>query len=138
MTRISPWRIIWDVGGTPATLLDYGDEMDTEIRLDGQQLTDVGALDFALAGLPVARGNLKRRLEFSRRLPHTTAAASWQAVLAAVRSAPWGVKKTLTVQPQGGTVRSFTAALLACQHKPDTLDGIIESAHSYAFRIVSI
>jgi hypothetical protein len=138
MIRISPWRVIWDVGGTPATLLDYGDDMDQEIRLDGRQLTDVGAMDFATGGLPVARKNLKRQLEFSRRLPHPSAAASWQAVLDAVRTSPWGVKAVLTVQPLGGTVSSFRAALLSCRHKPDTLDGIIESVHSYAFRIVRL
>jgi hypothetical protein len=138
MIRISPWRIIWDAGGTPVTLLDYGDDMDGEIRLDGVQLVDVGRMDFAQGGLPVARGNRKRRIEFSRRVPHSTAVASWQATLNAVRTAPWGVKKTLTVTPQGGTARSFTAALLSCRHKPDTLDGMIESFHSYAFRIVSI
>jgi hypothetical protein len=137
--RESAWEIIWDAAGaSPATLLTYGDLMDAEIRLDGQQLVASGKPDFAPGAIPASRGNARRRLEFSRRVAHATAAASWQAALDALRAAPWGTKATLTIQPSGGALRSYTAALLSCRHRPDHADGLIESVHDYAFRVTPV
>jgi len=136
MIRLSNWRIVWDAGGTsPRVLLDFGDPMDAEIQLPRDQVTDVGRPDFSLSGIPISRGNRKRRIEFSRRDEHANGVAAWQAVFNALRTDPWAIKATLSIQPEGGTARLYDAALLSASHHPTTEDGAVESVHSYAFRI---
>ena len=136
MLRESSWEIIWDAAGdSPAVLLTHEDLMDAEIRLPTTQLTGVGKPDFSPTGLPKGFGNKKRRLEFSRRIPQPSAAAAFQAALDGVRLAPWGIKAVLTIQPRGGAVRSYTAALLSCAHRPDNLDGICEVLQNWSFRV---
>jgi len=136
MIRLSNWRIVWDAGGTvPRVLLDFGDSMDAEIQIPREMVTDIGRPDFALSGIPISRGNRKRRVEFSRRDEHATGVAAWQAVFNALRSDPWGKKSALSIQPEGGTARLYDAALLSASHRPTTEDGVVESVHSYAFRI---
>lgn len=136
MIRDSPWEIIWSVAGSaPVTLLTYGEAMDSEIRVNGQQLTAVGKSDFARSAVPISRGNVKRRLEFSRRTPHATAAAAWQAAMDALKLAPWGIKGTLSIQPAGGSARLYPAALLSVAARPDSIDGLTEHVESWAWRI---
>lgn len=137
--RASDWKITWDPAGvSPLVLLDYDDLMDSEIRLPREQLSAVGKSDFALRVTPLARQNVKARLEFSRRLEHATAAASWEASLAALAAVPWGQKGVLRVQPRGGAARDYTAAVLSSNHRPSYQDGIIESVHGYALRVVPL
>lgn len=134
--RESTWQITWDPEGvSPAVLLEFSDLMDSEIRLPREQLVGVGRPDFSLRARLVSRRNTKGRLEFSRRIEHATAAASWQTALAKLAAAPWNAKGTLGVHPQGGAVRLYTAALLSTRHRPSYQDGIIESVHEYAFRV---
>lgn len=135
--RESDWRITWDPAGeSPLVLLDFSDLMDSEIRMPRTQIAATGKSDFSLQAVPVARKNMRRRLEFSRRLPHVTAAASWSAALLALSALPWGKKGVLGIQPRGGDTRYFTAAVLSSQHRPVLEDGLIESAHHHAFRVI--
>ena len=97
-----------------------------------------GKPDFALRARVVSRGNRRGRLEFSRRDTHATAAASWAAALAGLAAAPWSAKGTLGIQPRGGARRDYTAALLSSTHRPSHEDGVLESVHSYAFRVSPI
>lgn len=139
MIRESSWEIIWSVAGAdPVTLLTYGDAMDAEIRLSGQQLAGTGRSDFARSAVPISRGNAKRRLEFSRRTPHATAALAWQAAMATVKLAPWGLKGMLSIQPAGGTARLYQAALLSVAARPDSLDGLTEHVESWAWRLLPL
>lgn len=135
--RESDWRIVWDpAGASPLVLLDFGDLMDSEIRLPRQQLAATGKPDFALRARVVSRGNRRGRLEFTRRLPHATAAASWTAALDALAALPWGLKGDLTIQPRGGTARDYVAAVLSSRHRAAADDGIIESVHDCVFRVI--
>ena len=133
--RLSDWQITWNPATTAKVILDYGDLMDTEIRLGGQQLGAVGNSDFALSGTPISRKNAKRRLDFTRRLPQATPVLSWAAAIGAVRTAPWGITVELTIQPRGGVAKSFSAALLSLVARPDHLDGLVESVENWSFRI---
>jgi hypothetical protein len=137
--RESDWRIVWDPAGvSPLVLLDFGDLMDSEIRLPRQQLVATGKPDFALRAQVVSRGNRRGRLEYSRRLPHATAKASWKAAMDAMAALPWGVKGELSIQPRGGSERSYTAAVLSSRHGPRADDGVIESLHECVFRVIPI
>lgn len=137
--RSSDWQITWDpAGASPLVLLDYDDLMDSEIRLPREQLSAAGKSDFALRVVPLARQNAKARLEFTRRVAHATAAGSWDASLAALGQVPWGMKGVLRVQPRGGAGRDYTAAVLSSSHRPSYQDGIIESVHGYALRVVAL
>ena len=133
---LSDWRIIWDpAGSTPLVLLDLDEWMADEIAGPREQPVDVGAFDFAVSGQPVARGNVKRRIEFAVIRPRASSAASWDACQAALASDPWGKKSTLTVQARGGTVRTYNAALLSSEHTPASDGPTPESIHRYAWRI---
>lgn len=135
--RDSDWIITWNPGGeTARVLLNFEDLMDSEIRLPKQQLSTAGKSDFSIKATMIARGNASRRLEFTKRLAHTTAAQSWDACLSALQTAPWGEKGILRIQPRGGTVRNYSAALLNSRHRPSFEDGFIESIHQFAFRII--
>lgn len=133
--RSSDWKITWDPAGDSRVLLDYDDLMDGEIRTSGEQLVGQGQTDFALRATALSRGNVKRRLEFGRRLPHTTGAASWLAAVEELIAMPWGLKGTLRIEPRGGTVRNYTACILSSSHRPVVEDGLIESVHDYVFRL---
>jgi hypothetical protein len=136
MLRTSDWKITWDPdGGSPLVMLDFSDLMEREIRLPREQLAAVGRPDFAKRARLVSRGNRRGRLEFSRRDGHATAAACWQAAMAALKDAPWNAKGTLGIQPRGGSRRDYTAALLSSSHRASHQDGVLESIHSYAFRV---
>lgn len=136
--RNSDWTITWDPAGAPLVMLALDDVMDNEIRIGGQQLTGSGLSDFALRAVALSRGNRKVSLEITRRLPHATTAAAWQACMDALIAAPWGLKKTLRITPRGGSARDYTAALLSSSHKPAHDDGLIESVHTYSLRIVPL
>lgn len=139
MIRESSWQIIWDADGdTPVTLLDYDELMEEEIRMPRESLASTGKPDFSLRAILAGRKNVKGRLEFTRRTPHATGVQSWQAALAALAAAPWGLKRVLSIQPLGGDARLYTAALLSSRHRPALGDGIIESVHEYAFRITPV
>jgi hypothetical protein len=134
--RSSDWKITWDPADTGRVLLDYDDLMDSEIRLGGEQLVTYGQADFALRRTAISRKNAKRRLEFGRRLPHATGAASWLGAVTGLMDAPWNLKGTLRIQPRGGDARNYTAVLLGSTHRPSLEDGFIESIHSYTFRVI--
>lgn len=137
--RESDWRIVWDPAGvSPLVLLNFGDLMDSEIRMPRQQLAVTGKLDFALRAKVVSRGNRRGRLEFTRRLPHATAASSWKAAMDAMMALPWRLKGELSIQPRGGDERSYTATVLSSRHRPATDDGVIESVHDCVFRVIPI
>lgn len=139
MFRESSWRIVWDPEGeSPLVLLDFGDLMDSEMKAPMELLVATGKSDFALRSSPIARRNAKRRLEFGRRTQHPTAVASWQECFSAIKAAPWGMKRPLSVQPSGGPSRLFTAALLNSSHRPAFEDGLVESVHQYAFRVIPL
>lgn len=135
--RVSDWQIVWDPAGAgERTLLALDDVLEDEIRLPLSQSADVGRPDFSLTGLPVARGNRKRRLEFTRRADHASVEAAWQAVFVALAADAWGAKKTLRITPRGGSAANFTAALLSSSHRVAPDGGPAETLHSYAIRIV--
>ncbi len=136
--RSSDWQITWDPAGISRVLLDYDDLMENEIRTSGEQLAGQGRSDFALRAVALSCKNVKRRLEFGRRLPHTTAAASWAAAVDELTAMPWGIKGTLRIAPRGGTVRNYTACILSSRHGPVVADGLIESVHDYVFRITAV
>lgn len=136
MQRESTWKIIWDAGGaSPVTLLDYGDLMDAEIRMPRECLAATGKPDFSLRARLAGRKNVKGRLEFSVRKPHATGVQSWQGALNGLMAAPYGIKRAISIRPQGGAARLYTAALLSSRHRPVVADGIIESVHEYALRV---
>lgn len=137
--RESDWSIVWEPEGeTPLVLLSLGSLMDSEIRLNREQLTSAGKSDFALRLVMLSRKNAKRRLEFTRRDSHVSNAASWKACLSALKAAPWGLKGTLRIIPRGGAARDYTAALLSTAHRPASEDGFVESVHNFAFRVIPI
>lgn len=136
--RNSDWTITWDPLGTPLVLLALDDVMDSEIRLGGQQLVGSGLSDFALRAVAISRQNRKATLEFTRRQSRYDAASAWLACATALIATPWGLKKTLRITPRGGSARDYTAAVLSCTHRPAHDDGLIESVHSYSFRIVPL
>lgn len=134
--RVSDWQIVWDPSGDgERTLLSLGDMMESDIRLPISISSDVGRPDFSLTGIPVSRGNRKRRVEFSRRDGHSSVLDAWQALFTELAADPWGLKKTLRITPRGGSATNYTAALLSSSHRVVS-DGLAESSHSYAFRIV--
>lgn len=136
MMRDSDWRIVWNpLGASPRVLLDYDDLMEEETARALEQLVDIGRFDFAASGQPASRGNLRQRLEFSRRDAHATAAQSWDACQAALAEDPWGMKSLVQVVPRGGTPRLHSAALLSSNHQPATDGPEPESVHHYAFRV---
>ena len=134
--RESVWKIVWGAGGgSPRTLLDYGDLLTSEIRTGWKSRTDVGKPDFSLAGIPVSRGNTAMRLEFSVRRPHASMVAAWREVLDQLASDPWGVRETMSIQGLDEVAVNHTAVLLTTSHYPFASDGVIESVHEYAFRV---
>lgn len=134
--RVSDWQIVWDPAGAgERVLLSLGDLMEEEIRLPLSQATDIGRPDFSLTGLPVTRGNRKRRLEFARRDEHANVLTAWQAVFAELSADAWGEKKTLRLTPRGGSAVNYTAALLSSSHRMAPEGGLAETLHSYAFRV---
>lgn len=134
--RNSDWKITWDPAGDALVLLDYDDLMDSEIRMDGQQLVEAGKSDFAVRAVFMSRGNSKRRLEFTRRIEHATGAASWNAWHAALAAVPWGAKASLKIAQRAGQFWICdAAAVLSSSHRLSTEDGIIESVHQYSLRI---
>lgn len=137
MMRLSDWQIVWAPGEAgERTLLALDDVMEDEIRLPLSQLADVGRPDFSLTGLPVSRGNRKRRIEFTRRDSHATLLDAWQAVFSALAADAWAVKKTLRITPRSGSATNYTAALLSSSHRVAPESGVAETIHSYAIRIV--
>jgi len=136
--RSSDWKITWDPAGISRVLLDYDDLMDGEIRISGEQLAGQGKSDFALRAVALSRKNVKRRLEFGRRLPHATGAASWMAAVDELSAMPWGLKGTLRIEPRGGTAKDCAACVLSSRHGPVVADGIIESVHDYVLRIAPL
>ena len=135
--RVSDWQIVWDPSGAgERVLLALDDLLEDEIRMPLSQSADIGRPDFSLTGLPVARGNRKRRIEFTRRDSHATVEAAWQAVFAALAADAWGVKKTLRITPRGGSAANYTAALLSSNHRVAPDGGPAETLHAFAFRIV--
>lgn len=137
MMRVSDWQIVWDPASAwPRTLLAVDDILDGEIRLPLSQMGDVGRPDFSAGGLPVARGNRKRRLEFTRIDSHASVDEAWAAVFASLADDPWGLKGTLSITPRGGVAVLFTAAILSSTHRVSPDGGPVETLHSYSFRIV--
>ncbi|MFU8894004.1 MAG: hypothetical protein ACNA8L_10285 [Luteolibacter sp.] len=134
--RISDFQIIWAPGtGEEKILLALGDTMDSEIRMPLAQLVDVGRPDFQKGGLPVSRGNRRRRLEFSVRTEHASVNAAWLAVFAALAWSPWGEKQTIRITPRGGTARNHPAVMMACRHEVAKGSGLAETIHQYTFRL---
>ena len=136
--RLSDWRIIWNPGLGQKVLLDYDQDMDQEISLNGQWLAPVMKSDFALRVVTIIRGNHRARLDFGGRVEKQTGAASWLGALVALQAAPYGIKGVLSVQRRGGRAQSFAAVLLNSTHSPSLLDGIIETRSQYSFRIQKI
>jgi hypothetical protein len=134
--RISDFQIVWapgTAGETPLLALD--DTMDSEIRVPLAQLVDVGRPDFQAGGLPVSRGNRRRRLEFSVRRENATAAAAWLAVFQALAWSPWGQKQTIRITPRSGTARNHPAVIMSCRHEVARGSGLNETVHQYVFRL---
>lgn len=138
MFRNSDWQITWNPDGAPLVLLAFDDLMNGEINMTMGQLVETARSDFALRSIPISRANIKRRVEFSRRLPQASVVLAWRACFNAISSDPWGLKSVLRIQPRSGTARNYTAALLNSTHRPAFEDGLIESVHTYAFRIIPI
>lgn len=137
MMRVSDWQIVWNPAGAGVrTLLAVDDVMDGEIRLPLSQMGDVGMPDFSAGGLPVARGNRRRRVEFTRIDSHGSVDAAWAAVFSCLADDPWGVKGTLSITPRGGVAVSYQAAILSSTHRVAPDGGPAETLHSYALRIV--
>ncbi len=136
--RISEWRIVWDpTGESPLVLLDHGDTMAAEISLGGRQLVDVATLDFVTAATVSSRGNVRESLEFSRIVPHASAAASWEACHAALLATPWGKKGLLSIKPRNGPAWYYYAAVTTAPHTPRTDGELPESDHRYSFRVAA-
>lgn len=138
MLRNSDWKITWEPSGVALVLLDFDDLMDYELKLPIVQLADATRSDFGLRSVTVSRGNIKRRAEFTRRIPTTTPVLAWRACFLAISADPWALKGILRIQPRSGTARDYTAALLSSKHRPAFEDGLCESVHDYAFRIIPI
>ena len=136
--RASEWRITWDPAGeSPRVLLDHGDTMEEEIAQSLSQAVAVGKFDFSATARPASRGNTKQRLEFSRRITHASAAASWHECSAQLSAAPWGQTGKLKIEPRNGIPRTYIAALLSTSHRPMIDGSEPESLHEYAFRVRS-
>lgn len=138
MLRESTWRIVWNPSSSSVILLELGDLMDEEISLDAQWLTAVGVSDFAPTVELMARGNQAVRLDFGRRMPRASAAASWDRALANLSVAPFNEKGTLQLTPRDGVARLYQAVLLSSEHAPAYSDGITETVSHYSFRIQRI
>lgn len=139
MIRGSQWRITWNPWSEDSReILAIGDAMDRDVSMPRRQLVDVGAPDFAAGGIPVGRGNRSGRLDFDRRLPHETAAESWEVCSAAVAADPWGKVGVLEIQPQSGVARYYRAALANSTHQPAADSAWAESVHSWSWRIAPL
>jgi len=134
--RTSDWTITWAPGtADELPLLALGDVLDSEIRIPRSQFVDVGRPDFSRHGIPVIRGNRRRRLDFEVRREHASVSDAWLAVFAALAAAPWGEKEILRLTPRGGTARNHAAVLLACRHEVAKGGGPAETIHGYSFRL---
>ena len=128
--RNSAWQIVWEpTGESPRVLLDFGDLMEREITLPVEGLSFIGRSDFAPSAIPVSRGNVRRRLEFSRRDAHSTAAESWEKCSQEIASLPWGMRSILSLQPLGGLQRYYYAAIANSAHEPFSVGPWPESGH---------
>ncbi len=137
--RNSGWEILWEpTGESPRVLLDFGDLMENEITLPVEGLDFTGRSDFALSAVPVSRGNTKRRLGFTRRLEHESAAASWERCSEEVAGLPWGSRGILSVRPLNGLQRYFHAAISDSSHAPSTGFLKPESVHEYSLRVAPL
>lgn len=133
--RESIWSIIWEPEGeTPLVLLAVGDLVDHELRLPRDPLVAIGKSDFSLRSTAIPRGNVKRRLEFNRRIEHATAVGCWQDCVSKLKAAPWGKKGVLRIVGEGEP-EDYSAALLSTRHRPSFEDGVMEAVHDYAFRV---
>lgn len=136
--RESDWQIRWNpLSDAPAVLLDFDDVMEGEIARSMTSAVDASRLDFAASAQVVARGNVKRRLEFGRRIEHDTNAESWEACSAAVLAGPWA-KGVISVRDRYGNDRLLRAALLSSSHEPQSGGALPASFHGYAFRVTPI
>jgi hypothetical protein len=136
--RESEWRVVWNpLGENPRVLLTFGDLMEDEHARTLEHSVEIGRSDFAKLGKPISRGNVKSRIEFSRRNEHPSAGASWDACAKEIQSAPWGQKSLIQIQGRGGIPSLQSAALLASSHETSTGFDLPESVHRYSFRLNS-
>ena len=146
--RASTFKIVWNPFGSPAqTLLGWGDLMEEEVAQSLQQLVDVGKFNFAKWSLPLGRGNMKRRLEFSLRrqtpsdLPdHAMSNAANEQFLWSlwnVNNSMWGKSQTLMVHGFGIDPVFFEAVLLDCNSRATGIEEwpLPECVTSYVFDI---
>ncbi|RYD53936.1 MAG: hypothetical protein EOP83_22710 [Verrucomicrobiaceae bacterium] len=135
--RESSWRITWDpLGLSPRVMLAFGDLMEREIAIDGQQLTAVGVFDFALSATPSARGNRRRRLDFGKTVGHDSDAAALHECAIQLAAGPWGGSSAcvIEIKPERGSSLLMRAALLSSSHEASASAGIAESVHEWSFR----
>ncbi|HEY1122142.1 MAG TPA: hypothetical protein VGE67_11105, partial [Haloferula sp.] len=135
--RNSSWRITWNpLGLSPRVMLAFGDLMEGEVAIDGQQLTAVGVFDFALSATPSARGNRRRRLDFGKTVGHDSDATAWHECAIQLAAGPWGGSSAgvIEIKPARGSSLLLRAGLLSSSHEASADAGIAESVHEWSFR----
>jgi hypothetical protein len=106
----SSWKLTYDYTGTPVVLLNYGEKLEDELRIDGQRVVAVVPLVRSASPALRNQGNAALRLSYARLLDSATDAAARQAMMTALITALAADPKPLKIEAAGVTDRYWACA----------------------------
>lgn len=109
----SVWRIEFTpttglTSGVAVRLLDFGDEMETDIAFSPEQGIASSSPIFQSFGSHFALGGVQLGLTWSRRKSYSTPALARNAALGAMATFPWGQQGDITVAIDGGQTWKYS------------------------------